>query len=94
MFKIQMEWEHNGKRFEEWSLPWDIAEAEIQTETTFAEQAMQGKPPTVAQLFWVAYTIQKRTSDKPIGKFEDWRTGVVHIVGKGFDATNFTQPEV
>ena len=88
-----MEWEHNGNKFEEWTVPWDIAEAEIQTGTTFMERAMQDKPPTLEQFFWVAYSIQKRISTKPVGKFEDWRQGVVHVIGKNTGATNFTQPE-
>jgi hypothetical protein len=37
--------------------------------------------------------MQKRLSDKPVGKFEDWRSSVVHINSKDFATTNFTKPE-
>jgi hypothetical protein len=94
MIKMKLEWEHNGKKFEEWTLPWDIAEAEAITETQVVERLGKRLPPTLAQLFHIAYSIQKRISDKPVGKFEDWRTGVVHITSNSYDATNFTQPEV
>jgi hypothetical protein len=38
--------------------------------------------------------MQRRLSDKPVGRFEDWRSQVVHINSKDFATTNFTQPEV
>ncbi len=27
-------------------------------------------PPSIEQQFWLAYQMQKRISDKPVGKFE------------------------
>jgi hypothetical protein len=50
-------------------------------------------PPSIEQQFWLAYQMQKRLSDKPVGRFEDWRSSVVHINSKDFATTNFTQPE-
>jgi hypothetical protein len=50
-------------------------------------------PPSLEQQFWLAYQMQRRISDKPIGRFEDWRSSVVHINSKDFATTNFTQPE-
>jgi hypothetical protein len=38
--------------------------------------------------------MQRRISDKPVGRFEDWRSSVVHINSKDFATTNFIQPEV
>ena len=95
MFKIQIEWKlADGKSFEEWTIPWEIAQAEKETGTTFLELFKQGKHPTLEQQFWLAYQVQKRISDKPVGKFEDWRSSVVHINSKDIESTNFTQPEV
>ena len=38
MFKIKIEWTlANGKSFEEWTIPWEIAQAEKETGTTFLE---------------------------------------------------------
>ena len=94
MFKIQMEWTlANGKSYEEWSIPWEIAQAEKETNSLFLEQFKKQLPPSLEQQFWIAYQIQKRVSDRPVGRFEDWRSSVVHINAKDFDTTNFTQPE-
>ena len=95
MFKIQIEWTlANGKSYEEWTIPWEIAQAEKETETTFLELFKRELPPSIEQQFWLAYQMQKRISDKPVGKFEDWRSQVIHINAKDFETTNFTQPEV
>jgi hypothetical protein len=94
MFKIQIEWTlANGKSYEEWTIPWEIAQAEKETKTTFLELFKRELPPSIEQQFWLAYQMQKRISDKPVGKFEDWRSQVVHINSKDFATTNFTQPE-
>ncbi len=38
MFKIQIEWTlANGKSYEEWTIPWEIAQAEKETKTSFIE---------------------------------------------------------
>jgi hypothetical protein len=95
MFKMKLEWTlENGKTFEEWTIPWEIAVAEKETSTSFLKQFKEELPPSLEQQFWLAYQIQKRISDKPVGKFEDWRSQVVHINAKDFETTNFTQPEV
>lgn len=95
MFKIKLEWKlQDGRQFEEWSIPWEIAQAEKETGSTFLEQFKKELPPTLEQQFRIAYQIQRRVSDKPVGKFEDWRGNVVHINAKDFETTGFTQPEV
>jgi hypothetical protein len=95
MFKMKLEWTlENGKTFEEWTIPWEIAVAEKETSTSFLKQFKEELPPSLEQQFWLAYQIQRRISDKPVGKFEDWRSQVVHINAKDFETTNFTQPEV
>lgn len=92
---MKLEWTlENGKTFEEWTIPWEIAVAEKETSTSFLKQFKEELPPSLEQQFWLAYQIQKRISDKPVGKFEDWRSQVVHINAKDFETTNFTQPEV
>ena len=94
MFKIKIEWTlANGKSFEEWTIPWEIAQAEKETGTTFLELFKRELPPSIEQQFWLAYQMQRRISDKPVGKFEDWRSQVAHINSKDFATTNFTQPE-
>jgi len=94
MFKIKLEWTlTDGKSYEEWTIPWEIAMAEKETGTAFIKQFQDGLPPSLEQQFWLAFQIQRRTSDKPIGKFEDWRSKVVHINAKDFETTNFTKPE-
>ena len=92
---MKLEWTlENGKTFEEWTIPWEIAVAEKETSTSFLKQFKEELPPSLEQQFWLAYQIQRRISDKPVGKFEDWRSQVVHINAKDFETTNFTQPEV
>jgi len=94
MFKIKIEWTlTNGKSYEEWTIPWEIAQAEKETSTTFLELFKRELPPSIEQQFWLAYQMQKRLSDKPVGRFEDWRSSVVHINSKDFATTNFTKPE-
>ena len=94
MFKMKLEWTlTNGKTYEEWTIPWEIAVAEKETSTSFLKQFKEELPPSLEQQFWLAYQIQRRISDKPVGKFEDWRSNVVHINAKDFETTNFTQPE-
>jgi hypothetical protein len=94
MFKIQIEWTlTNGKSFEEWTIPWEIATAEKETGTSFIKQFKEELPPSLEQQFWLAYQMQRRLSDKPVGRFEDWRSSVVHINAKDFETTNFTKPE-
>ena len=95
MFKMKLEWTlENGKTFEEWTIPWEIAVAEKETSTSFLKQFKEELPPSLEQQFWLAYQMQKRLSDKPVGKFEDLRSQVIHINAKDFETTNFTQPEV
>ena len=92
---MKLEWTlENGKTFEEWTIPWEIAVAEKETSTSFLKQFKEELPPSLEQQFWLAYQMQKRLSDKPVGKFEDWRSQVIHINAKDFETTNFTQPEV
>lgn len=94
MFKIKLEWTlKDGRHFEDWSIPWEIAHTEKETSTSFIEQFKKELPPSLEQQFWLAYQIQRRISDRPVGKFEDWRSNVVHINAKDFETTNFTQPE-
>lgn len=94
MFKIKLEWNMtDGKSYEEWTIPWEIAQAEKETGISFIKQFKEGLPPSLEHQFWLAYQIQKRINDRPIGKFEDWRSKVVHINAKDFETTNFTQPE-
>lgn len=39
MFKIQIEWKlADGKSFEEWTIPWEIAQAEKETNTFSSTQ--------------------------------------------------------
>ena len=91
---MKLEWTlENGKTFEEWTIPWEIAVAEKETSTSFLKQFKEELPPSLEQQFWLAYQIQRRISDKPVGKIEDWRSQVVHINAKDFETTNFTQPE-
>ena len=95
MLKMKLEWTLiNGKTYEEWTIPWEIAVAEKETSTSFIKQFKEELPPSLEQQFWLAYQIQRRVSDKPVGKFEDWRSQIVHINAKDFETTNFTQPEV
>ena len=92
---MKLEWTlANGKTYEEWTIPWEIAVAEKETSTSFLKQFKEELPPSLEQQFWLAYQMQKRLSDKPVGKFEDWRSQVIHINAKDFETTNFTQPEV
>lgn len=94
MFKIKLEWTlTDGKQYEEWTIPWEIAMAEKETGIAFIKQFKDGLPPSLEQQFWLAYQIQKRLDVKPVGKFEDWRSKVVHINAKDFETTNFTKPE-
>jgi hypothetical protein len=60
MFKIQIEWKlANGKSYEEWTIPWEIAQAEKETNTTFLELFKRELPPSLEQQFWLAYQMQK-----------------------------------
>jgi len=94
MIKIKVEWElTNGKKFEAWTIPWDIAEAEKATGQTLYSVIKQGEPPSIEQQFYLAYNIQKRIDDRPVGSFETWKSTVVHIFARDFEQTNFTQPE-
>jgi hypothetical protein len=94
MFKIKLEWTlENGKSYEDWTIPWEIATAEKETGTSFIKQFKEELPPSLEQQFWLAYQMQRRLSDKPVGRFEDWRSSVVHINAKDFETTNFTKPE-
>jgi len=94
MFKIKMEWElNNGKKFSEWTIPWDIAYAEKETGETLYSIIIKEAPPTLEQQFHMAYNIQRRITDKPVGSFENWKSSVVHILSKDFQTTNFTNPE-
>lgn len=94
MFKIKMEWElTNGKKYSDWTIPWDIAEAEAATGITLYTQVMASLPPTMEQQFRICYSMQKRLDEKPIGRFEDWRNNVIHITAKDFENTNFTKLE-
>lgn len=89
-----MEWELvNGKKFTAWTIPWEIAQAEKEVGTTIFETIKNEQPPTLEHQFYLCWQMQKRLDDKPVGKFEDWRTSVVHIFAKDFSQTNFTKPE-
>jgi hypothetical protein len=62
MFKIQIEWKlADGKSFEEWTIPWEIAQAEKETGTTFLELFKRELPPSIEQQFWLAYQMQNTT---------------------------------
>jgi hypothetical protein len=76
MFKIQIEWTlANGKSYEEWTIPWEIAQAEKETKTTFLELFKRELPPSLEQQFWLAYQMQQQIlpSRKHRKKFD--RTG-------------------
>jgi mRNA deadenylase 3'-5' endonuclease subunit Ccr4 len=95
MFKVKMEWElTNGQKYESWTIPWEIAQAEKDTGQTLFSVIKNEQPPTLDQQFRLCYQMQKRLDDKPVGTFENWRQNVVHIFARDFEATNFTQPEV
>lgn len=90
-----MEWTlQDGRQFEEWSIPWEIAQAEKESGETLMEHFKKNNLPSLEQQFRIAYQIQGRISDKPTGKFENWRQNVVHINAKDFETTGFTKPEV
>jgi hypothetical protein len=94
MFKIKMEWElANGKKFTEWTIPWEIAQAEKETGATFYSLIKQEQPPSLEQQFALCYQMQRRIDDKPVGSYEAWRSNVTHIFARDFESTNFTKLE-
>ena len=61
MIKIQMEWElANGQTFTEWTIPWEIAEAETATGVVLQSLAANKSEPSLDFLFQCAYQMQKR----------------------------------
>lgn len=94
MIKIQMEWElANGQTFTEWTIPWEIAEAETATGVVLQSLAANKSEPSLDFLFQCAYQIQKRIDDKPTGPFDAWKKNVVHLEAVDYQKSNFTKLE-
>jgi hypothetical protein len=94
MIKIQMEWElANGQTFTEWTIPWEIAEAETATGVVLQSLAANKSEPSLDFLFQCAYQIQKRIDDKPTGSFDAWKKNVVHLEAVDYQKSNFTKLE-
>ncbi len=92
MLKLKIKWElESGESFEEWTIPYEIAEVE--------KEFFNGKPAiqsfielgeaSYSILFFLAYRIQKRISDKPIPAFNLWVTKVT-----GIERTDFDHPKL
>lgn len=95
MWKLQFEWTmKDGKSYEEWTIPWEVAIAENEANFVFFDDIKIGKTPPMLFQFHAVYQIHSRISEKPIGKFENWRSNVTHLALKDIQSSNFTKPEV
>jgi len=94
MIKLKLEWElENGERYEEWTLPAELADAEIEVlkGRSIIKYLRDEETPSQQLLLYLAHKLHPRVSGKPISNLESWRKKVTWVEISDFDVPKKVQ---